>query len=37
MADAFRMAVIAGRQAYESKLAKVSDKASNTSPLDALL
>jgi len=37
MADAFRMAVIAGRQAFESKLAKVSDKASNTSPLDALL
>lgn len=34
MADAFRLAVMAGRQAFESKLGKVADTAQHTSPLD---
>ena len=37
MADAFRMAVIAGRQAYEAGLGAVSDSAEASSPLTAFL
>lgn len=37
MADAFRMAVIAGRQAYEAGLGAVSDCANASSPLTAFL
>ncbi len=37
MADAFRMAVIAGRQAYEAGLGAVSDAAEASSPLTAFL
>lgn len=37
MADAFRMAVIAGRQAYEAGLGAVSDRAEASSPLTAFL
>jgi thiazole synthase len=37
MAAAFRQAVIAGRMAYESGLARVSSLASSTSPLTAFL
>lgn len=37
MAIAFKMAVIAGRLAYESKLAKSSNQASATSPLTSFL
>ncbi|MFN8260617.1 MAG: thiazole synthase [Chitinophagales bacterium] len=37
MAEAFRLAVLAGRMAYEAKLAKVSDTAHASSPIDALL
>ena len=37
MADAFRMAVIAGRMAYEAGLGAVSDCAMATSPLTAFL
>lgn len=37
MADAFRMAVIAGRQAYEADLGAVSDRAEASSPLTAFL
>lgn len=37
MAEAFRLAVLAGRMAYVAKLAKVSDTAHASSPLDALL
>ncbi len=37
MADAFRMAVIASRQAYEAGLGAVSDRAEASSPLTAFL
>ena len=37
MAEAFRLAVLAGRMAYEAKLTKVSDTAHASSPIDALL
>lgn len=37
MADAFRMAVIAGRQAYEAGLGAVSDSAEASSPLTSFL
>lgn len=37
MAEAFKLAVIAGRMAYEAKLAPVSSNAHASSPLDALL
>jgi thiazole synthase len=37
MANAFKLGVEAGRIAYESKLAKISETANNTSPLDLLL
>ncbi len=37
MAEAFKLAVIAGRMAYEAKLASVSSSAQASSPLDALL
>ena len=37
MADAFRMAVIAGRQAYEAGLGAIADCAEASSPLTAFL
>ncbi|HRH56062.1 MAG TPA: thiazole synthase [Chitinophagales bacterium] len=37
MAEAFKLAVIAGRMAYESKLAKISDTAEASSPISFLL
>lgn len=37
MAEAFRLAVISGRMAYESKLGEVSDSAQASSPLTAFL
>ncbi|MBK8351337.1 MAG: thiazole synthase [Saprospirales bacterium] len=37
MAEAFKLAVIAGRMAYEAKLASVSETANASSPLDLLL
>ena len=37
MADAFRMAVIAGRQAYEAGLGAISESANASSPLTAFL
>lgn len=37
MAEAFKMAVEAGRMAYESRLGKISDTAQATSPLSSLL
>jgi thiazole synthase len=37
MANAFKLGVEAGRIAYESKLAQISETANNTSPLDLLL
>jgi thiazole synthase len=37
MADAFRQAVIAGRQAYEAGLGAIADCAEATSPLTAFL
>ncbi|MFN8283264.1 MAG: thiazole synthase [Chitinophagales bacterium] len=37
MAEAFKLAVMAGRMAYEAKLAVVSDTAHASSPLDKLL
>ena len=37
MADAFRMAVIAGRKAYNAKLAPISNQAEGSSPLTSFL
>jgi thiazole synthase len=37
MAEAFKLAVIAGRMAYKAKLASVSETANASSPLDLLL
>ena len=37
MADAFRQAVIAGRQAYEAGLGAIADSAEASSPLTAFL